>query len=204
MAVKGATIGEQIGGPPGACAGRAWLPSSGPEFLSLLFLLQPPLGWASCCNPEHSNTRPSGALLRRHYCLLPDRVSGVRTSCYLVSWKHSLGTATLWWFWGHRASTPWYALKHFAVVWLGFREIYGLSLLACDIYNTHFSCFYQGKWTFGVKPRSMLSLYTNICWSLLWESAPLSLRACTPASNYILAPATENAVVGQRQEERLS
>lgn len=176
---------------------RAWVP------VAPWFLLQPPLGWASCCSPEHSNHRPWGTL-RRHYCVLPDRVSGVRTSCYSVSWKHSLGAATLWWSWGHPAPIPWYALKHFAVVRLGFREIYCLSLLVCDIYNTHFSCFYQAKWTFGVKPRSMLSLYANICWFLLWELALLYLRACTPASNYILALATENSVVGQSQEEHLS
>lgn len=139
MAVKGTTIAEQIGGPPGACAGRVWLPSSGPEFLLLpgfCFSLHwdgPPAVALSTLTAGHRGT------LRRHYCVLPDRVSAVRTSCYSVSWKHSLGAATLWWSWGHPAPTPWYALKHFAAVQLGFREIYCLSLLVCDnIQHTFF------------------------------------------------------------------
>lgn len=47
----------------------------------------------------------------------------------------------------------------------------------------------------------MLSFYINICWTSL-ESL-FHFRACTSTSNYVLALATENFVVGQSQEEHL-
>lgn len=41
---------------------RAWVP------VVPWFLLQPPLGWASCCSPEHSNRRPSGHFEKALLC----------------------------------------------------------------------------------------------------------------------------------------
>lgn len=99
---------------------------------------QPPLGWVSCCyrwelwNSKHPGPQPARgtfekALFRapRHYQLLLSALETQRRLCCFV------------WSWEQPAATSWYALEYFAVAWLGFREMYCLSLPLCDIYNTH-------------------------------------------------------------------